>query len=215
MTEPDPQSVFDVLISDHRAIAEQLAAARGATDGKTGGATDGESGGATDGAALGESDSADEAADAAREQLVMDLVRHFVAEEQYLYPAVREQLPDGAAIAEEAFRSHRRCEAELRVLERQDASESEIAGVLARVTEQFDVHVRNQQELFTRLAGTVSPADAIELGAQVLGSEQVGPTRPRTLASESAGLNKAASLVEGFIDRVRDAYSHRGVDGSN
>ncbi|MCW2538358.1 MAG: Hemerythrin cation binding domain protein [Frankiales bacterium] len=195
MTEPDPESVFDVLNSDHRAIAEQLTARPVAAD--------------------SEPDGTGEAGDAAREQLVMDLVRHFVAEEQYLYPTVRDRIPDGSAIADEAFRSHRDCEAELRVLERQDASESEIAAVLASVAAQFDVHVRKQQNLFTQLKAALSSAEAIELGEQVLGSEQVAPTRPRTLASESAGLNKAESLVEGFIDRVRDAYSHRGVDGSN
>jgi hypothetical protein len=192
MSDPDLQSIYDVLNSDHRAIAEQLAASPTAIGGEQG-----------------------EADDAAREQLVMELVRHFVAEEQYLYPTVRDRIPNGAAIADDAFRSHRDVEADLRVLERQATTESEIDAVLATVGEQFDAHVRKQQDLFTKLAGTLSAAEAIELGEQVLGSEQVAPTRPRIVASESTGLNKAESFVEGFIDRVRDAYSHRGVDGSS
>jgi hypothetical protein len=51
----------------------------------------------------------------------------------------------------------------------------------------------------------------LALGEQVLGVEMLAPTRPRTIASSSPTINKMTSLVEGFIDHVRDSYSKRGA----
>ena len=91
MTDPDTQSMTNALRSDHRAIVAWL----------------------DDDAAIGET----EEAAAERERVVMNLVRHFVAEEQYLYPEVRDCLDRGAEIAEENFAADRAVEAKLKQLE--------------------------------------------------------------------------------------------------
>jgi hypothetical protein len=184
MTQDGAESLIDVLTSDHRAILALLDEA-----------------------------SAAEATDAARERLVMELIRHFVAEEQYLYPAVAARIEDGRRISDAAFRDHRGCEHALRALEGDGDSSAPVSEVLGQVREQFSAHVRAQEgTLFSQLEAVSSPQDLVRLGDEVLGSEQLAPTRPRTVAVESAALNKVSSFVEGFIDRVRDSYSHRGVD---
>src|SRR5213596_1762645 len=50
----------------------------------------------------------------------MNLVRHFVAEEQYLYPEVQDALDHGDEIAEEHLTADRAIEAKLRKLEDPD-----------------------------------------------------------------------------------------------
>jgi len=69
-----------------------------------------------------------------------------------------------------------------------------------------------RHRLFTALESTCSAEHLAALGEGVLGAEQLAPTRPRTVAPSSAPINKITSLVAGFIDRVRDAYTRRGVD---
>ena len=77
---------------------------------------------------------------------------------------------------------------------------------------QFAEHVASQDIVFTELAAVCTPEKLDELGDGVIGAEQLAPTRPRLLAVELSGPNKIISLVEGYIDHVRDYYSKRGVD---
>jgi hypothetical protein len=155
--------------------------------------------------------SASDEAKTAREQLVMNLVRHFVAEEQYLYPVVRRYVPDGDALAESGFTRDRSCEHQLRRLEEPHPTTESISTVWTDIRAAFTAHVKDQESLFSTLATTCSAAQLAELGEGVLGAEQLAPTRPRPVALESPSANRVLSLVEGFVDRVRDAYTHRGL----
>lgn len=193
MTAAGQENIVDVLSSDHRAVLQlldRLVAAAAA--GLVGAATPADEG--------------------AREQLVIELVRHFVAEEQYLYPLLRRTLSGGDRLAEAAFKQHRTCEHALRALEHPQAP-AELASTLASVRELVGSHITEQEsQLFPALVTAVDDEELVELAEQVLGAEQLAPTRPRMVAASNPALNKFSSIVEGFIDHVRDSYSHRGVD---
>lgn len=193
VTSSTGETILDVLASDHRAVLRLLdrldAAASSALT--------------TSGEVIEEG---------WREQLVIELVRHFVAEEQYLYPLVRDRLADGDRIADLAFASNRECEQALKPLENPSADAAYLAVSLASLRRLLNEHVGLQQEqLFPALRAATEPAELVELAEQVLGAEQLAPTRPRALAAANPALNKFSSMVEGFIDHVRDAYSHRGA----
>lgn len=187
MTEPSPQqTIIEVLASDHDGIAAQLA----------------------DPVLL----AADGAGGTARTELVMDLVRHFVAEERYLYPSLRTAVDGGATLADDDFAASRACEKELRRLEARDVDGPELAAALAEIRRRFADHVSHQRDvLFPRLEAVLDRVRLLELGEQALGAEQLAPTRPRVLAPEALGANQLAGLVEGFVDRLRDFYTGRGV----
>jgi len=155
-----------------------------------------------------------EAGDLNREQLVMDLVRHFVAEEQYLYPTVRDLLADGDRKAGEAFARDRECEQLLRRLEDPALDPDRLAELWPVLQQSFAHHTEEQEVLFAELAASCTDEQLNELGEQVRGVEQIAPTRPRRIAASSTGLNKVLSLIEGFVDRVRDEYTNRGVEPS-
>ena len=178
--------MLDALDSDHRAITDLLADPANATH-------------------------TDQAMNR-REQLVIDLVGHFVAEEQYLYPTVREQLSDGPARDHSGFSADREIEKQLKSLEDPDLSTERLAQVWTAIQGEFADHVSRQHQLFIDLAAACSPDQLAQLGDGVAGAEQLAPTRPRTVALESPGANKFISFVEGYVDHVRDYYSKRGVD---
>jgi hypothetical protein len=178
--------MLDALRSDHRAITEELADPASALHSHP--------------------------ALIAREQLVMRLVSHFVAEEQYLYPTVRAHLDSGAARADAGFTADRHIEEQLKALEDPELTEDRLAAIWAPLQAEFAAHVAAQETLFSELAAVCTPEQLDALGDGVIGAEQLAPTRPRLVAVESSGANKLISLVEGYIDQVRDYYSKRGVD---
>jgi Hemerythrin HHE cation binding domain len=180
--------MLDALSSDHQAITEQLADSANALH--------------TD-AAMGR-----------REQLVIDMVGHFVAEEQYLYPTVRDELSDGTALADNGFTADRAIERQLKELEDPDLAADQLVAIWTAIQAEFAAHVARQHQLFIDLATVVSAARLAELGDGIAGAEQLAPTRPRTLALESPGANKFISFVEGYVDHVRDYYAKRGVEPS-
>jgi hypothetical protein len=144
-----------------------------------------------------------------REQVVSEIVRHFVGEEQYLYPAVRDRLPGGASQAERDELRDRAIERQLRELER-ELDGAAVADVLTRIARAFETHIGDQEPQLAALRESLGSDELDELGRGVLGAEQLAPTRPRSVAPEQAGLNKVVSLVEGFVDKVRDHYTGRG-----
>jgi Hemerythrin HHE cation binding domain len=186
VTTPDSQSMTDALRSDHRAIAAELGDPSATSD--------------------------TEEAGAKREQLVMNLVRHFVAEEQYLYPEVRDRLERGDDIAETNFAADRTMEAKLKQLEDSDLTAQRLGALWADLHTAFAAHTERQNGIFTDLESVSSPDRLAHLGDEVLGAEELAPTRPRSIAPSSPGWNKVVSLVEGYVDHVRDHYEHRGED---
>lgn len=185
MTDSDTPSIVEVLRSDHASITELFTEPR-LTD-------------------------PDEHGTALREQLVTELVRHFVAEEQYLLPELRERVTDGRAVADAAFARDRGIEKQLRALEH-DHDAQRLAQIVADVRTAFAAHVSEQDGEFQVLTASTPPERLTELGLDALGAEQLAPTRPRSVAPESAAASKVTSLVEGYIDKARDYYSRRGVD---
>jgi hypothetical protein len=182
----DRTSIVEVLRSDHASIAGLLAGP--------------------------DATAATEAGAAHREQLVMELVRHFVAVEQYLFPTVREHVPDASSAADEAFTRDRSLEKRLRALEDPDLAPTELAALWTELGTAFAGHERSEESLFAAVDAACSPQLLAELGEDALGAEQVAPTRPRSIAPHAPGVNKFTSVVAGFVDQVRDHYSRRGVD---
>jgi hemerythrin-like domain-containing protein len=183
MTDEAPTALDDALRSDHRAITALLDALTG---------------------------DADQGDDAVAEEFVTEVVRHLVAEEQYLFPAVRDELDDGEAEAERGFAEHREIEKLLRSCEHADDPAERAA--LAKLQTVLRAHITHQEtDLLPRLAAKLTSEQLAVLGEGVLGAEQLAPTRPRLVAPESPALNKLSSLVEGYVDKVRDYYSGRGV----
>ncbi len=183
----DGEDAFDILASDHRTILDLIAAATAAES--------------------------PEDAEGHCEQLVMAVVRHFVAEEQYLLPLVREHLDDGESHSDAAFAEHASVEQELRRLEDLEDDPDERRVILGDIGAMIGAHVDHQEsQLFPLLRESVAADTLTTMADEILGAEELAPTRPRSVRPRSAAVNKFVSLVSGYVDHVRDSYSHRGVD---
>ncbi|WP_327320567.1 hemerythrin domain-containing protein [Streptomyces sp. NBC_01235] len=145
------------------------------------------------------------------EQATMELVRHSVAEEEYLYPAVREHLPGGDALADKELEDHARAEQIMKDLEGREPDDPEFDRLIGMLMREIREHLADEeQNLFPRLRATC-PADALdELGDKVRKAKKTAPTRPHPSAPDKPPANKLVAPGTGLVDRLRDTLTGRG-----
>jgi len=145
------------------------------------------------------------------DQVLTELVRHSVAEEQYLYPAAREHLPDGDAIVDKEIADHNEVEEALKALEDIDADDPDFMRTFRRMSENVKEHVQEEEdELFPKLRQHVSAKDLRELGDKVQRAKKLAPTRPHPSSPDTPPLNKILGPGVGLVDRARDKLTGRG-----
>ncbi|MFI7500999.1 hemerythrin domain-containing protein [Streptomyces sp. NPDC049687] len=145
------------------------------------------------------------------DQVTMELVRHSVAEEAYLYPAVREHIPGGDALADKELRDHAEAEQIMKDLEGCSADDADFDRLVGKLMREIREHVADEeQNLFPRLRAAC-PADALDsLGDKVRMAKKTAPTRPHPTAPDKPPANKLLAPGVGMVDRLRDALSGRG-----
>ncbi|MGV4982912.1 hemerythrin domain-containing protein [Streptomyces sp. NRAIS4] len=148
------------------------------------------------------------------DQATIELVRHSVAEEAYLYPAVREHLTGGDAMADKELEDHAKAERIMKDMEDLRADDPQFDTLMARLMSEIRAHVRDEeQNLFPRLEAAC-PADALmKLGDKVRRAKKTAPTRPHPSAPHTPPANKLLAPGTGLVDRMRDALSGRGKAG--
>lgn len=147
------------------------------------------------------------------DDVTIELVRHSVAEEMYLYPAVRRHVPDGDAIADKEISEHAEVERVLKELEKTDAANADFDTLVRRLIDDVTAHVQEEEgKLFPRLVEHTSPEDLLSLGEQVQSAKGRAPTRPHPSAPDRPPLNKLLAPGAGLVDRIRDHLSGRGRD---
>jgi hemerythrin-like domain-containing protein len=182
----DDQDVIDTLTTDHREVAELIEQIEATTD------------------AVQRRDLAD--------RLIAELVRHSVAEEMYVYPAMRDHLPNGAEVVDEDTREHKELETVMKELEGTDASAPEFLDVLARLNGLFRHHINDEEGTqFPQLRQHLPAEKLVELQKAVEVAKKVAPTRPHPLSPNSELFHKTVGAGVGMVDRLRDALSGRAT----
>lgn len=142
--------------------------------------------------------------------VIAELVRHAVAEEEYLYPTARTVLPDGDSIADREISEHAAAERTMKQLEDIDKTDAAFNPMLGSLMGQIRHHVRDEEtKLFPRLRNACSHDDLRELGRKIELAKKAAPTRPHPATPDTPPWNKLLAPGAGLVDRVRDALTGR------
>lgn len=180
------RDVVDVLVTDHREAEELVAQLL----------------------ADGEPDQQRERADS----LISELVRHSVAEEMYVYPAMRDHLPDGDAAVEHDTQEHKQLEALMKRLEGADAATAEFLEIVREISTTLRDHIEDEeQEQFPKLRLHVPEATLVELKGKVEIAKKIAPTRPHPMAPNAELFHKLVGPGVGLVDRLRDRLTGRST----
>nr|WP_270888346.1 hemerythrin domain-containing protein [Pedococcus sp. 5OH_020] len=181
-----PLDVVDVLTLDHQEATELLTQILGTTD-------------------LGE---ARELTDV----LITEVVRHAVAEEMYVYPAMRKHLPDGEAAVEHDIAEHKEIEKTMKELEALNPEDPRFTEVVTHLDSVLADHVADEEsEQFPQLRASVPREELVEIAGKVETAKKLAPTRPHPSAPNSELFHKAVGPGVGLVDRLRDRLSGRTV----
>jgi hemerythrin superfamily protein len=146
------------------------------------------------------------------DHMTAELVRHAVAEEMYMYPAIREHLPDGDKLADHEIEEHGEVEKLLQDLDGMDAADPKFDEILTKLIADVRHHVQEEESDILPKLQTACGADRMrELGEQVQRAKSVAPTRPHPSAPDTPPANKLLAPGTGLVDRLRDALSGRST----
>jgi hemerythrin superfamily protein len=144
------------------------------------------------------------------DQVTARLVRHAVAEEEYLYPAVREHVVDGEMLAEKELRDHSRTADTLGALAGMDCGDPRFNELLVALVTDVTAHVRDEEErLFPRLSVACPQEVLRDLGEKVRRAERIAPTRPHPAAPDRPPAVGVVSPWLWLIDKIRDFVTGR------
>jgi hemerythrin superfamily protein len=146
------------------------------------------------------------------DQATIELVRHAVAEEVAVYPAVKAKV--SAEEAERAKREHAEAEETMKRLEGLDPNDEAFEDELRKLMSEIRAHVVEEEaEMFPRMRQVMSGDELVELGKRVETIKKMAPTRPHPSVPNDPGKRLAVGPVAGLFDRLRDMASGRGTQG--
>lgn len=143
---------------------------------------------------------------------ISELVRHAVAEEMYVYPAMRKYLDDGDKAVEHDVSEHKELEEAMKTLEDVDVSSPEFDTHLRHLESVLADHVQDEEsEQFPELRRKVPVSELEELAGKVEMAKKLAPTRPHPSAPNSEAFHKLVGPGVGLVDRLRDKLSGRAT----
>ncbi|MBL7259734.1 hemerythrin domain-containing protein [Paractinoplanes lichenicola] len=143
---------------------------------------------------------------------ISELVRHAVAEEMYVYPAMRKHLPDGDKSVEHDVEEHKELEETMKRLENADVSSAEFTEALRNLEAILADHVQDEEsDQFPELRKHIPREELVELAGKVETAKRLAPTRPHPGAPNSELFHKLVGPGVGLVDRLRDKLTGRAT----
>lgn len=162
---PVQEDVVDILTTDHHEVIDLLQRIKITTD-------------------------AEERRDLT-DTVISELVRHSVAEEMYVYPAMKKYLPDGEQAVDHDVEEHKELEKTMKKLESVDAQSSDFTQLLADLENILRDHVSDEEnEQFPQLRAQVPRDELIQIGEKVENAKKLAPTRPHPVAPNNEVFHK-------------------------
>jgi len=143
-------------------------------------------------------------------QITYTLVGHEVAEEEVLYPAVREHIPNGDELAGVRIEEQAAAEELLATMEKQDPESIDFMASFANLRDAVLEHAEaEEQAVFPPLASALDSDELRQLGERYEKAKASAPSHPHPHAPDTPPGNVVMGPVAAIFDRVRDAVRGR------
>ncbi len=137
-------------------------------------------------------------------KLTDQLVRHEVAEELVVYPALRD-LPGGREVASERQAEEAEAERLLASMENLDPGDDDFSRALAQLRENVLEHAHQEEsEAFPLLLAHEEHAGLIYLAQKFKGAKLSAPNHPHPRLPSGSAAQKVLGPIASFFDRMRD-----------
>jgi hemerythrin-like domain-containing protein len=138
------------------------------------------------------------------DQVIIEMVRHAVAEEAYFYPTVRDHVPRGDWIADECLADHHRLEQILRRLEEPDLPDDHFSLLLTWLIKGARPHIADEEErIFPLLIRHLDRDTLVTLGEKARKAKAETPSRLSPTEPGRPLLHTILDTGIGLVDRVR------------
>jgi hemerythrin superfamily protein len=142
--------------------------------------------------------------------LIAEIMRHAVAEEMFVYPAIERHVPDGAEAVRHDKEEHQEIVLAMKQMEDVDASDPRFMEGVRRLGALLVDHASDEEgEQFPRLRAHIPREELLEMGRKVEAAKALAPTRPHPSAPHSALFHKLVGPGVGMVDRLRDRLEGR------
>jgi hemerythrin superfamily protein len=142
--------------------------------------------------------------------LISELVRHSVAEEMFVYPAMQKHLPDGEQAVEHDVSEHKQLERTMKELEGADPASPSFDALVDQLESVLRDHVQDEEtEQFPKLRTHIPRDQLVTMAGKVEAAKKVAPTRPHPGAPNNEVFHKLVGPGVGLVDRLRDKLSGR------
>ena len=139
-------------------------------------------------------------------ELVHLLIGHEVAEEIVVYPAIRSDAPNGAAISDARIEEQSEAEEKLNEMEKLDVAEAEFSTQFAELRAAVLTHAQaEEREVFPLLQQGEDEEARTTMGARYEKAKASAPTHPHPHAPDTPPGNKVLGPVAAVFDKARDA----------
>ncbi|MGE2724447.1 hemerythrin domain-containing protein [Mycolicibacterium pulveris] len=146
------------------------------------------------------------------EHVIAGIVRHAVAEEQYVYPAARRVLPDGDKLVEHEIEEHSQAEEVMKAIEKAGTDDPKYDELVREMIADIRHHIEDEEEKLLPQLREACPAEELgKLSEEFHRAKKMAPTRPHPMAPDRPPANKILGPGAGLVDRLRDALTGRNT----
>jgi hemerythrin superfamily protein len=178
--------VVDILTADHREMIALIAQIHAAPDGSQ------------------RRDLAD--------TLIAEVMRHAVAEEMFVYPAIEDHVPNGKEEVEHDKKEHDDIVKLMKQLEKAEPSDASFMDLIPELEGQLTHHAGDEEsDQFPKLRQHIPREKLVDMGEKVEKAKKLAPTRPHPSAPHSELLHKTVGPGVGMVDRLLDKLTGRNT----
>lgn len=142
--------------------------------------------------------------------LIAEVMRHAVAEEMYVYPAIEDHVPDGIEEVEHDKKEHAEIVKLMKRLEKAEPADQAFMELVQELEGQLSHHAKDEEtEQFPKLRLHIPREKLVDMGGKVEKAKRLAPTRPHPSAPHAELFHKTIGPGVGMVDRILDKLTGR------